>query len=68
MEYCKCCGQPINECADKFCDDEDIDDSFDREEQEEWEDEQKLSCVCGAYYLGKDGRVHQIADCCCGRV
>lgn len=48
-------------------DDFDGDEDDDFEERQDEEDyERALSCTCGAWIVGKDGKGYHVADCFCG--
>lgn len=59
------------ECMQSMIDDLDDDEpDEDYDEMKEREEEENLalaySCTCGAWVVGKDGKGHHVADCCCG--
>lgn len=68
-DRCEDCGCPLEKNEGVYCSDcleNDYDSEYYQEKAEEEREQRALECSCGAWQMGKDGKVYHVADCCCG--
>lgn len=74
IRMCHYCGFGLTQkeeargiCDDcEYGEDDGTDEDFYREQHEKELEERAWNCSCGAWQIGKDGKVYHVADCCCG--
>lgn len=69
LDHCEDCGCPLDETETVYCSyclENDYDEEYYREKADEERERKAIECSCGAWKMGKDGKVYHVADCFCG--